>query len=605
MNRTGRRAHYVPHNAVTRVPRSFVYLDSEAHNHATRTGTLQTFRCAVAAHDARHHHRDGWKDREWLQTLDPRELWEWVDGRTSPKSRTVLVAHNLSYDARICDAFGILPALGWDLKWVQLDGKTTTATWTRDGRTLSMVDSLSWVPLPLDRIGALVDMRKFQLPAWRDTDQAWLARCRRDVEILGEAWRRLMSFVRDDDMGNWKPSGSGQAWAAYRHQHLTHAVLVHEDDDAREAERDAAWAGRAEAWTHGRARGGPFTEWDYSSAYARIGAECEIPVKLIGGTERATLAQYEKATRRYAVLARCHVSCDTPTTPARIDGRVCWPIGEFESVLWENEIELARAHGARVQVDRMWWYKREPALASFCQWVLATIDPTNTATDPVVAACVKHWGRSLVGRFGARFSTWAECGEAPWTDVALGRVFDASTGERYELLHVGRSLRRRTAVEDGPDAVPSVMSWVMAECRVRLWRVMQAAGLSNVVYVDTDAVIVNAAGHDRLLRAAVPGLRVKGQWNAVTVHGPRQIELGGELRASGVPRRSVKVAPDRWEGEVWADMSRSLSVGEADAVRITPRSFTVRGIDRRRTHNDDGTTSARVVQLGGEVERAS
>ena len=209
--RTSAPAHYIPHNKATRVPRSFIYLDTEAHRQEVDRGEVQTFRLACAAHERRRGNRGDYTDRTDGTFYTTRDLWAWVADRCPARARTVLVAHNLAYDLRIGNAFAEMFALGWRLTDIRIDRGSAFARFADGKRSLVCVDSLSWVPIGLEKLGAMVGIRKLDLPAWDDTDDAWRARCERDVAILGEVWRRLMSWVVEADLGNWKPTGAGQA----------------------------------------------------------------------------------------------------------------------------------------------------------------------------------------------------------------------------------------------------------------------------------------------------------------------------------------------------------------------------------------------------------
>lgn len=585
------RAHYLRHNKVTRVPRAFIYLDSEAHQHESRGAKVQTFRLGVAAHDRRQHHKDGWSQREWGEFHSTGELWDWIDARCQVKGRTVLVAHKLDYDLRITDALRCLVARGWRLIGIRLDTTQAWAHWKHGNRSLIMCDSLSWLPISLEKVGTLVGIGKLALPEWDDSDKAWLARCRRDVEILAEAYRRVIDWVKRDDLGNWKATGAGQAWAAYRHKYMSHRLLVHDNADARLAEREACYTGRCEAWRWGKQVGGPFVEYDYSTAYARIGKECAVPTQLVGESAALSLEQYDNLAKRRALLSECTITTDVPTVPTRRDGRIVWPVGTFTATLWDTEVQLARENGAHVVIGHTWWYARKPAIAAFCSWCLDVLNESNTDVDPIVRAAVKHWSRALVGRFAARWSEWEVIGKSPVHDVSLGWAQDVSAGERWRMLQLGQVLMRKTAERDSPDAIVSIMSWIMAECRARLWRASVAAGQAEVLYMDTDSLIVTQRGAERLVLAGIDGFRRKGVYDTLELLGPRQIVAQGALRASGVARGAVKVGADEWESDVWSQLDTSIAAGEADSVRITPRRLRLRGSDTRRARMPDGTTA--------------
>lgn len=589
--RTSGRAHYVQHNAVTRVPGSFIYLDTEAHRKVDGRRELQTFRLAVAAYDTKNKHKDGWREREWHQSVDVGDLWAWITGRCRAKSRTVLVAHNLAYDLRISDAFTQLPALGWTFKAGRVDDGQAWFVFRNGDRTLACVDSTSWVPVALERLGALCGIPKLALAGELDGEADWFARCTRDVEILAEVWRRLIGWVHDEDLGNWKLSGAGQSWAAYRHRFMDHRLLVHEDDSARDAERSAAHTGRCEAWQHGKLTAGPYAEWDFTTAYARIGAECDVPIKLAGELHAPTLESVLTAARTRAVLVECEVTTDVPTLSYRDHDGIRWPIGNFRSCVWDNELRVAIETGASVVVERAWVYRRAPALRNFCAWVLAGLDGSRGYVDPVVQVALKHWSRALIGRTAARWSRWEPWGTAPATDVMLSKCHDVPAGETYALLQLGTQLIRQSGAPDNPDAMVAVMSWVMAESRVRLWGAMCTAGLGNVAYVDTDSLICNPAGTTNLARARIAGLRIKGEWADLEILGPRQLIPGYELRAAGVPRGAVRTGERTWEAGVWSGLSRSLSSGAHDTVEVTRRRFTLKGTDNRRRHLSGGATA--------------
>jgi hypothetical protein len=595
------RAHYVGHNATTRVPRNFIYLDTEAWRDRNGVNETQTFRCAVAAYDAMRRDRRGWQDRQWCIADRPEMLWGWIASKCRRKARTVLVAHNLAYDLRIGDAFTHLPKIGWRFKAGRVDDKGAWFIFANEDRTLVCVDSLAWLPVGLDTLGDAVGIPKLPLPADEDPADVWVERCKRDVEILAECWSRLMAWVEREDLGNWKISGAGQAWAAFRHRFMTHELLVHESDDARDAERHAAHTGRCEAWRHGRLRGGPWTEYDFHCSYATIAAECEIPIYLAGEMWRPSLNHVAVTAQRCAVLAEVEVWTDTPVVPFRSPDGILWPVGHFRSTLWENELHAAIARGAELRIERAWRYNRAPALAKFARWIIDGVDGTRKGVDPIERIALKHWSRATIGRTAATWPRSTVWGKHSRSSVGIRECYDATSGERFSLLQLGHQLVRVDERRDNPDSMVAVMSWIMAEARVRLWAAMEVAGLENVAYVDTDSLIVNPEGAERLSAARIAGLRVKGKWRSLQVLGPRQLVPGAKLRAAGVPTKAVRIEPDVWEADVWAGLSRSIRSGTPAQVDVTTRRFRVEGVDRRREHLSHGATAPFTVQLDADA----
>jgi len=587
--------HYIRPNHTSRSPRCWVYLDTEAQQRVTEQGAEQTWQLGVTCHDHQGRRRGLWKDPEWKIHRTPVDLWTWVDTRVQPVGRTVVLAHNLAYDLRLSDALRVLPDLGWTLDRLRPDADQVSARWRRGRQTILMVDTMAWWNVGLEQLGAELGVTKLPLPRFDAPAHEWEERCCRDVLILQAAWRRTLAFLWDHDCGTWQPTGAGQAWSAWRHLHYTHKILAAEWPDVRPLERTACWGGRAEAWQHGRLTHGPYTEWDYQGAYLNIMRDCDVPTCHLGRNWSVDVGRFEHEARFHRMLCSVTVTTDVPTVPCQGPDGIVWPVGTFKTVVWENELQQAIDYGASVIIHRVDYYAAEPALQAFGGWLAGFVDAPRSQVDPVVRRLTKHWSRALVGRFGVRYSTWEPFGAATVDGVRLDGFTDTASGQHSALLHVGGQCLRQSGLVEGENAAPCVMGWIMAETRVRLWRAMQHAGLSHIIHVDTDGVIVDRQGDKRLGVAHLPGLRRKGRYASIVVHGPRQLVLGRALRASGVPRRAVRVDDRTWIGEVWPRLATSLRSDRPDAVVVRSRSFTLNGTDHRREHLPRHETAALVA----------
>lgn len=585
-------AHWVRANESTRVPRCWVWLDCEAHVAGQPAGgSRHTFRLAVTAHDCRNG-RGADRPADWRDWLaDPEPLWRYIDGLVRVKGRTILACHNLAYDLQVSRAFTWLPALGWRCDILQLDGRSSWASWWRGGRHLVMIDTLSWLPASLERIGAMVDVAKPPLPAEADPDEQWLIRCTADVEIMRTAMRQVVGWIEGDDMGVWKPTGAGMAWAAWRHRFYTHRVLAHRDAGLWEVERRAAWTGRCEAWRHGELAGGPWTEYDWHAAYATVASTALLPAVRLEEVAGASVELVTTRHRSARVLAEVDVVTEVPCVPAEVDGRIAWPVGSFTTTLWDSECRLVAETGGRLTVRRAFGYTARPVLRAWAEWVLDVLDRRIEVPDTVRLA-VKHWSRALVGRFGSRWCDWRPFGPNPDPSaLGLGSLVELDTGARRKLLTVGDRVLVEGDPRVGDDYLPSVMGAVMADTRVMLWRTMLQAGLENLAYCDTDSVIVNRAGAERLEAWGEPGLVRQGSWRSLVVLGPRQLVRDGHLKAAGVPTGAVPVGERSWWVEVWRGLGSALAAGDAEAVATWERRVFLRGVDFRRTHLADGSTA--------------
>lgn len=598
-----RATHWVKPNQQCRIPKRHVVFDTESQYNYQGTTEIQSWRMGAAIR-FRYGLTTG-DSAEACVFRSAGELWEWVTEFCRPGQRTVIWAHNLGYDVRISECLSTLPTLGWRLEWCNLDRNVSSMTWRSEHGTLVFADTWTWLPIKLETIAPSVGFQKLQLPADTASRASWEKYCLRDCEIVYRVVSELLDFVRSENLGNWQPTGAGMAYATWRHRFLTHKVLVHDDVSVISAEREAMHTGRAEAWRHGVLSTGVWTEIDMRDAYIRIAAESALPTKLKFRSGRITNAQYTELAGCYRILARCRVVCDTPVVPCKHDGRTLWPVGTFETWLWDTEIDQLIMEGQTISVLDSYCYTAEPILAEWAEWVLSVTGSAGESYSPVVRTWAKHCGRALIGRLSLRAPSWEPYGDNPTGETGISHLTDAVSGNTHRLMHIGGQTLIETARGEGRDSLPQVTGWIMAECRARLWRAMRAAGLDHVAHVDTDSLLVDRVGLAQLREAlgAAWGTHwaVKGSYRRLIVYGPRNYRAGPARKVAGVPRKAAEVLPNVFRGEKWSGLATDLEAGRHNRVTIEQGEWVMKTPDPRRLDASEGQTFTVAIQLADET----
>src|SRR5579859_770813 len=377
-----RAAHWIKGNHQVRIPKRWVAFDTEARTEKGNDEDIQSW-ASGAAVSWRRDLRSG-DDRRSVTFDDPTALWSWVTDFCRPGVRTICVAHNLGYDIRISQILDILPSLGWSLDWCNLDRNVSSMTWRSDRGTLVFSDLFTWIPKPLFEIGNMLDLPKLKMPKDDAPRSQWDQYCLRDATIVHRAVTELIDYVDTNELGNWQPTGAGMAYSVWRHKFMTHKVLVHDETEVLETEREAMHTGRAEAWRHGSLTGDTWHEVDLRSAYTRIAAECELPCKYKFSTGPLSLSQYENLSGIYRVLCRARVCTTDPVVPFYTGERTIWPVGEFNTCLWDVEVNELLSHGQSVTILASHCYTKGKLLGDWATWALSVAGDDSGNTPRVV-----------------------------------------------------------------------------------------------------------------------------------------------------------------------------------------------------------------------------
>jgi hypothetical protein len=606
--------HYLQPLQKTVLPARHVILDTETQQQR-HAGAIEhryaTGATGLLAHDPGYT-LDNLPTAIPCETHDtPEKLWRRIAQVCRKGHRTVAWAHNLSFDLRISEALRWLPRNGFHLQGIVLERTASWASWTSpDHGSLICCDLYSWLPQPLDRIAqALGISRETHGLDWYQsaTLEQLQARCIEDVQITRQAVQQLLTWLQEQDAGPFRLTGSGQANACWRKRFnagrtqnvidgQNPGVWIHGDPALRSLEREAMWTGRCEAWQHGEIDG-PLYEYDMNLAYARIAAQHQLPTHLRGEHGPLELQQIVALhDTGYAVLAEVDVEGLTePVVPCRVGERMIWPVGDFQTILWDPELKILSEAGAQFDVKRCWTYHRGPALKPMAEWLIHLLHANDT--PGAVRLLAKHWARALIGRMALRYRRWEPYGTMNDLGLALWVGYDEN-GEPTENLQVGHDRFTLAELTETDQSAPQITGWVMSQCRADLWGFVKAAGPESIVYMDTDSLLVQDGGFEKAVIPLLPKLELKAQWSHALIHGPRNIELEDTRRLSGIPRTAVRTGPLDYEGTIMRGTKESLLRSELDHVAEITRPYHITPTDPRREHQTAGRTTP--YRLGGD-----
>jgi hypothetical protein len=589
-----RLPHAIRPNEQCRTPKRVIAIKCEPRINLTDSGQIATFGEASLIEAYRSEKTGRWSEPVKLVFDDPRALWEEITGYTRVHGRTWLVGHTMGNELRIAQAFKWMPVLRWTFNPDPIVSDTTLSIgWHNEKRSLLAVDLFSYLP--------------HSLPVVRARSQVF-----GECEAIFQAFQELISLQHDHDLGNFSRTGASNASNHWRHCHMTSKVSIHDDTQALEAERESILTSRTEAWRIGTFR--DLDEWDLPLAFPRVGLDTLLPVRLAGLRPDGMSTGPGQLSLVHAL-----VRTEMPTLPVRDDSkRIVWPTGELEGWYWQPELDLAVEYGAEVTALEQYVYETAPVLRTWAEWIIDVVEKGGTLDNGTPGSCqrppfftpiqqmaVKHWGRALIGKFGAQVPDWKPYAWFDDCDLELCRsVVDGRVGE---MLTVGGRALRSEEKCYADNAFPALMSRVVSECRIRLFQLMVAGGLDHVFYVDTDSLFVDAEGSRRLRDFTTGGggwgVRVKTRHREVTILGPRQLITVREgLRVSGLPKNSTMDRgtsqvgrEDRFTASVTESFRGGASSGRGGEVVTRSRPFRLKGTDERRIHLAGGFTEARTA----------
>lgn len=617
--------HYLRRNHADRTPAAVIFWDTETRTIPTDRGDVLALRLWGARYIDRRPPSKTKPRAEAGAGRTSAELAAWIEHQTRGRRSVWAYAHNLGFDLVTTRLPLVLAGRGWTITDAAIGGKSPWLRLSNGKCVLTLADSGSWLPYPLDQVGEYVGIVKPPLPAEDDGPATWAHRCAADVNILTAAMLTLMGWWDREKLGRWTITGSASGWNTMRHMLGPDRITIDPDPDAVARDRQAVHSGRRGVWTIGEHTAGPFHELDLTAAYPTVAATLPLPAGRAYIAEHLADDDPVWDSDRWGVLADAVIDTDVPRWPVHVDGRIWYPVGRFATTLAGPDLQAARNLGCLVAASNCHVHQLSTALAPWARWVLAVQSGQVPGTPVIAMKAAKSWGRSVIGKWSARAFERVQLGPAvhPGWHVEPGWDHDHQVPGTLLDLAGTRWWVAETGTPD--NAYPAITAWTEAYVRVRLSRVIEAVGDGAVLQANTDGLIVaertigTTAAHgsliapdgmsgparlswvlDRLQPLCAPlNMRVKSTRGHVTVLGPQHVKLDGQRSFAGIPRNAAEQPDGSYLATQWPGIDWQLEHGD-------PRGFML----RQRVMRADGpyptgwiTDDRRVVPIETHLDR--
>jgi hypothetical protein len=506
-----------------------------------------------------------------IRFTSPDEFWDVLDANIGNKTCAYVFAHNLGFDAQVVSFDTIPVERGWTMVEYAHSHRLLFVTFRKGNRSIRMIDTLNYFQTSLAKLGEQFGYPKLRMPDDDASVEEWDTYCLNDCRVIRHAVNEWLSFLDENDLGNFQKTAASQAFTAFRHRYLDTPILILSDPVVENAERDAYYGGRCQAFRIGEIDG-PIYKLDVNSLYPSVMRDHVMPTKLLLRTVDVAPEKVAQLPDTVIPLAHVFIETDEPAYPVRRNGRLIFPTGRFWTTLIGEELRDALVHGRVKRVAWLHVYAAAPIFSRFVEDLYGLRLRFKKEGNEAFAYCAKLILNSLYGKFGQRGYRWTPCqNPAPVPDL---QWYDDCQGSGRRLLHLWRGDRVWHRLDEGEaeNSFPAIAAAVTSAARARMLRAIRKAGWENVLYTDTDSLFVTQAGYERLRDEIDPDrlgfFKLEGVSERVTIYGPKDYVFSGEWKAKGIRKDAVAVDAQRWSQWHFRSAHALLNRGVHDAVEV-------------------------------------
>lgn len=481
---------------------------------------------------------------EWWALYEPEVLWKRITGLDPADGFVWVIAHDMGVFARLLDGFTWLSRLGWTGDSIIPNTHCLLLSWRQGKHKLKLIDSQNHLRGDLRQMasweGVKIGPDRF---SEGDREKA-LAHCRQCVTGLTAMWDRYFRFLVKNDLGNFAISIAGQAFNAFRHRLGDTKIAINGFWKQEKLGREAFFGGRCQVFQAGHFTDGPYYKLDQTGAYPWAMRTFRYPSKGIGRAHGCSLAVLAEGLKRHLCIAEVVLETDVPRYAARVGKKTRFPVGTFHTVLTSPDLRTACVAGAIRAVGRVEWFQGDDLFSKYVDEMIGVRMQARADGDRQGEQVSKILCNAIYGKLAQKGYHQKIIGECPpetaWAEVYL----DGETGNWLWHYAFGGKIVEQRQTSDSFNSFAGLSAHITAHLRSYLYDIGALAGWANVFYVDTDALVINQAGYDRLAHLVKPNvlgmLKIEDQADEIEIWGQKRYRIGDNVTLAGLKPGAVR-----------------------------------------------------------------
>lgn len=520
-------------------------------------------------------YRKGIRSREKTTMFTtPIDFWKFLRTRLQKETPLYVFTHNLGFDLTIVDFWLFSNKQDMDIKFYVLEDPPTIIKCEWDKSNIVFIDTLNYWRTSLKMLGESIGISKHAMPKGRTIDEEWKTYCHTDVKIIAESILNLFDFLHSNNLGSFGYSAPSIAMSTYKYRFMNEKqIYIHDNNVALGLERLSYYGGMVENFFVGKPRKTIY-KLDINSMYPYIMLQ-PSPRRLIGVYNAPNMTLTRRLLDEYKGCAKVTINSPKETYPKRIDKKLCFVNGNFETVLCGDDLDRA-IHLRHIEtIHQLACYEMEYLFTDYVNYFYAKRQEYKQANNKVYEQFCKLLLNSLYGKFGQKGFNWIQLTrdnleklythlgieypkeyelKPPQISIAFGTEKIILLGMQWPITFrsINGTVEFQQPIIEHSESFPAIAGFITAAARNYLLKLCSIAGTKHVYYTDTDSLFVDSIGLNNLKKKGylddyeIGKLKIEGKDNSAEFNSPKFYTFGNIQTIKGIRSDAIRIGPSEY-----------------------------------------------------------
>ena len=575
------------------VPKRFVFFDTET-TVPQKDNDIREFKLILGVLIYVELNKDlTVKRREIYRFKSIHEFIELLDSYNRKKNTLHIFAHNIGFDVRVLNLFHEFNALGYKSEPPIINERAFIWRVRTDNGNYLLLDTSNLGVHSVSGLGKDMGFSKLDINLEEASEEETFIYCQRDVEILERFILEYIRFIGANDLGTFKVTLASQSLTAFRTRFMHKAPVIHNNQEVLNLERQSYHGGRVECFRIGKLPEGEYFYLDVNSMYPYSMLSSELPIELLSTSHRDDIRMLKYRLEKYYLIADCTIQTNEAAFPLLQGGKLIFPVGTYRTVLSHSELLYASERGMIRNLHLTAQYSKNSIFDKYVNFFYDEKVKHTESGNKTLRYITKLFLNSLYGKFGQTQPIRDHIGSVKYDGIVRLPCYSVVDDLHYQEICWFGEVYKEYRKGETSFSLPSLASAITANARMLLWMYIKQAGIENVYYCDTDSLITNRIGFERLSNTinstAIGSLKLEAQSSSLAIFGNKDYSFGQDSKTKGIPSKAIKIGENAWEYLEFEGMMRYLNRGGKGAPKAAFKVKQRKSAYNKGIVNENGT----------------
>ena len=295
------------------------------------------------------------------------------------------------------------------------------------------------------------------------------------------------------------------------------------------------------------------------------------------------------------MIAEVDLDVKEPVFCVRYKSKLIFPTGQYRTFLCSEGLKYARRKGYIKKFIRASFYQMDDLFSDYVNYFSDLRAKYQAYENKIMTKLCKYMHNTLYGKWAEREIKTDMMDNPVRGDYQRKEIWDAVHGGFWIETHFMNQVIMQHYEGEGSHSMPAIAAHITENARMELWKLINLAGRENVLYCDTDSIIIRASVLPKIKRRIHPtkmgSVKIEHSFTQLRIDGVKNYRTDLFKRIKGIPEKAVEELPGLFRFDSFQRQAACLKDSRVGGVKITSVTRELKHKYNKGVVHDDGTVT--------------